>query len=355
MATDLKDKLALVQTATLEREEFGARELMRQAERAAVAQAAQAKAEVEARYMMAIKAPRDIDQVRIGLLRDCERFTFAKASRYKIPNRGEGWTIRFAEAAVRHMGNVYIPSVLIYDDEERRVIRVTATDLECNLTWPKDVTISKTIERYDSAGRDVGRTRTTTSGKLIYIVRATDEELAVKENSLVSKAARSNALRLVPPDILEECLTAVTATLQKNAKDDPEAERKAIADEIGRAHVLPAQLKAYLGCELAQVSPADLVELRQLYVALREGNTTWRECMAEREAKKDEGKPSGAKLREKLYKHTVVADVVHGKQPEIPTFDSWDAAGAFDGPEVIVAGERYEFDGEAGNYRKVTE
>ena len=353
MVTDLKDKLALIRQDDLVREEFGARELMRQAERAAVAQAAQAKAEVEARYVMAIKAPRDIDQVRIELLKDCDRFTFAKASRYKIPNRGEGWTIRFAEAAVRHMRNIYIPATVIYDDDERRIVRVTATDLEQNVTFPKDITVSKTIERYDSTGRDVVRTRTTTSGKLIYIVRATDEELTVKENSLVSKAMRSNALRLVPPDILEECLMAVNETLQKNAKTDPEAERKAIADAFASLGVLPMNLKAYLGCELNQVSPGDLVELRKLFVALREGNTTWREVMAEREAPPDKNAPGIENLKAKLQRRT-------GKQKEepvktIPTFDDWSQAETFDGPELIVAGERYEFDNEAGNYRKAAE
>jgi len=349
VATDLKDKLALVQGNTIEREEFGARELMRQAERAAVAQAAQAKAEVEARYVMAMKQPRDIDQVRVELLKDCDRYAFAKASRYKIPNRGEGWTIRFAEAAVRHMRNIYIPASVIYDDEERRIIRVTATDVEINVSWPKDTTISKTIERYDSTGRDVVRVRTTTSGKLIYIVRATDEELAVKENSLVWKAARSNALRLVPPDILEECLAAVNETLQKNAKTDPEGERKAIADAFAALGVLPMNLKAYLGCELSQVQPADLVELRKLYTALREGNTSWREVMAEREVKPDANAPGGENLKAKLQKRAAKE-----KPAPIPTFDTWEAAEAFDGPALIVAGEKFEFDGEAGNYRKVT-
>jgi recombinational DNA repair protein RecT len=52
--------------------------------------------------------------------------------------------------------------------------------------------------------------------------------------------------------------------------------------------------------------------------------------------------PGGEGLKRKL-----------GVKPKIPTFDEWPEL--FDGPELIVAGERYEFDGAAGNYRKVTE
>src|SRR5579884_1382425 len=86
---------------------FAERELMLQTERAALAQAAKAKAEAEARFVMALQRPRDWD-VRVSLKRECERPEFAKAARYKIPNRGEGFTIRFAEAAAAHMSNVMI-------------------------------------------------------------------------------------------------------------------------------------------------------------------------------------------------------------------------------------------------------
>ena len=39
----------------------------------AIAAASQARAEVEARYVMALRMPRDINDVRVRLLRTCER------------------------------------------------------------------------------------------------------------------------------------------------------------------------------------------------------------------------------------------------------------------------------------------
>ena len=70
-------------------------------ETTAGALAAQAKAAVEARYIMAMQRPRDWDQVRLSLLKECDRTNFAEVAIYRKPvGQGiEGPSIRFAEAA----------------------------------------------------------------------------------------------------------------------------------------------------------------------------------------------------------------------------------------------------------------
>ncbi len=260
----------------------------------AIVLAARAKAEVESRYIYAERHQRDMDDVRIRLLADCDRYDFAKAARYKIPNRGEGFTIRFIERALDLMGNVYAPSYVIYEDDERRTIRTAVLDLERNVTWEKDVTVTKTVERADVTGREVVRYRAKADGSTIAIVRATDEELLTKEASATSKAQRTNGQRLVPPGLLEESKAIIEATMQKKAKDDPDGERKAIADAFASLGVLPSHLKAYLGVELGQVSPAELVKLRELFTAIREGHTTWREVMIEKQGAEPQGANAGA-------------------------------------------------------------
>lgn len=292
------------------REEFSANERRLSAEMSAIVLAARAKAEVESRYIYAERHQRDMDDVRIRLLADCDRYDFAKAARYKIPNRGEGFTIRFIERVLDLMGNVYAPSYVIYEDDERRTIRTAVLDLERNVTWEKDVTVTKTVERADVTGREVVRYRAKADGSTIAIVRATDEELLTKEASATSKAQRTNGQRLVPPGLLEEAKSLIEATMQKKAKDDPDGERKAIADAFASLGVLPSHLKAYLGVELGQVSPAELVKLRELFTAIREGHTTWREIMIEKQgaeptstatATESNGKPSStATLKEKI-------------------------------------------------------
>lgn len=276
------------------RDEFNAKERRLSAEMSSIVLAARAKAEVEARYVYAERNPRDMDDVRVQLKTDCTRIEFAKAARYKIPNRGEGFTIRFVERALALMGNIYSPSYTIYEDEERRIIRATVMDLERNVTWERDVTVMKTVERTESKGREVVRHRMKADGGVIAIVRATDEELLTKEGAAISKAQRTNGQRIIPPGLLEEAKTLIAAAVLKNVSDNPDTERKAIADAFASIGVMPSHLKEYLGCELGQIAPAELVGLRELYSAIREGHTTWREvALLKKEAEPTSTEPEG--------------------------------------------------------------
>ena len=108
---------------------------------------------VEARYIMAIRRPRDMDVVREKMLKECRRPSFAAVARYQKPIGRDkskwpsGPSIRFAEAAVRNMTNITVETMTVYDDREKRIVRVTVTDLEANVPYAQDVTITKTIER----------------------------------------------------------------------------------------------------------------------------------------------------------------------------------------------------------------
>src|SRR5690349_15619824 len=53
------------------REEFGADQIERRGETASVAIAAREKAAVEARYVVAMRNPRDVDNFRVRLLKEC--------------------------------------------------------------------------------------------------------------------------------------------------------------------------------------------------------------------------------------------------------------------------------------------
>lgn len=272
-------------TALVKRDEFGARQLAVITETASTAVAAQAKAAVESRYVMAMRQPRDLDDVRVRLLKECKRPGFAEAAWYRKPVGAgvEGFSIRFAEAALRCLTNVMPEVTTVYDDQEKRIVRVSVTDLEANVTYTRDVTVGKTVERSRvKDGQDVIGSRQNSQGKTTYIVAATEDDLLNKEGSLVSKAMRNLALRLVPGDILDECEALIQSTRRNQAAGDPDAERKKIADSFAGIGVMPADLKAYLGQELASISPAQLAELRSLYTAIKTGETTWRDVMAER-------------------------------------------------------------------------
>ncbi len=250
------------------------------AETATTAVAAQAKAAVESRYIVAWRNPRSDDAVRGKLLRDCHRPTFARVARYSKPIGGgkkiEGPSIRFAEAAMRCMGNMLPETSVIYDDEDKRIVRVSVTDLESNVTYTKDIVITKTVERRSlRRGQEAISSRTNSTGQVTHTVRASEDDLLNKEGALISKAMRTCALRLIPGDLVDEAMELCVATQRDATAKDPDAERKILADGFAQLNVTAIDLENYLGHDLSKCSPAQLVELRGLYAGVRDGETTW--------------------------------------------------------------------------------
>jgi hypothetical protein len=258
-------------------------EISRAAETASTAMAAAARAQVQARFLVAIQRPRDIDNFRVNLLKDCKRPGFAAVARYHKPiGKGiEGPSIRFVEAALRHFGNVVVDPVIVYDDPQKRIVAVTATDLETNFTVGRQVVVEKTVER--SKPMDDGfffTVRKNSYGKNVYLVPAIEDDLLAKQGALVSKAMRTEGLRLLPGDIVEEAQVCIQEVLRDRAAKDPDAERKAVADAFASLNIAPSDLKDFLGHDLAQCSPAQLAELRGIYVSIKEGEITWKGTMA---------------------------------------------------------------------------
>ena len=275
------DDKALAELAR--REGFGEVETTRaRSETSAVAVAEQAKSAIQARYIMALQRPRNWDDVRVRLLRECARPLFADVAIYHKPvgDGIEGPSIRFVEAAIRCMTNMLPESFAVYDDDEKRIIRISVTDLEANVTYTKDVVVQKTVERHNAAGYDVVRSRTNARGKVVYVVRATDEDLLNKQNALESKALRSLGLRHLPGDITDECVQKIYQVRKDRDAKDPGAARKQLADAFAAINVMPSDLSEYLGHDVGTASPAELQTLRNVYAAVRDGETSWAAALA---------------------------------------------------------------------------
>lgn len=272
------------------------------AESAAIA--AQAKALVAARFLVAERRPRDVDTFRRKLLNECERPGFAEVAEYSRPQGQKkitGPTIRFAEAALRLFGNVAVDTAVVNDGPERRTIRNTVTDLENNFTIAKDTIFEKTVERKNpNKGQTIVAERLNSYGEKVFVVLATEDEALVREGALTSKLMRTNGLRMIPGDIVAEALATCRKTRSQADKSDPAAARNKVADAFATLNVLPNELKLFLGCEIGQASPVQLDELRALFVAIKEGETTWNEVKSER-TKAEEPKADDS-LLEKVKK-----------------------------------------------------
>lgn len=273
---------------------------MVQIETASNVLAAQAKAQIEARYMVAMSRPRDWDRVRQDLKKECSRPSFANntSTYYKKPVGGgsvTGLGIRFAEVAIRCMTNVLVETTMIFEDEQKEIHRVSVTDLESNTTYPQDVKINKTVERQNSAGREIVSERINSQNKKVFVVVATEDEMLNKRNSAISKAIRNSALRIIPGDLQDEMEQLILQVRQTGLREDPELYKKQIIDSFANIGVTVANLSAYLGCPVAQCSPAQIEDLRLVFGAIKTGETTWQAVMANREEEDiSSGKKSAA-------------------------------------------------------------
>lgn len=278
---------------------------VQQHETAGMVLAAQAKALVEARFTVAHMKPRDLDVVREKLLRECRRPAFSKGAIYKKPiGKGiEGPSIRLAEAAIQAMGNIVTEAPTIYDDDDKRIMRVSASDMESNVVYSQDVTVMKRVERRSLRDGDVPiRKRTNAQGQTVFLLQATDDEILNTQGALVSKAVRTVALRLVPDWLIDEALDVCRETRAKAMAEDPDAQKRRLFDAFGRVGVRLEEIKSYLGHDGERLSPKEREDLAGIFQAIRDGDTTWREVMdakdpKEKEQGKEGEKPAGGAPR----------------------------------------------------------
>ncbi len=283
----------------------GSRELAVTSETASTVLAAQAKALVEARMTVALKFPRNEDDVRQKLLKECKRPSFASVAIYSKPVGGkqiQGPSIRFAETAVRCMKNLDVQTPTIYDDESKRILRVTVIDMESNTAYSQDLMIEKTVERKQlKKGQTAISSRLNSYGETVHLIQANEDELLTKQAALVSKAIRTLGLRLVPGDLIDEALSMIRQTMQNEDAQDPDAAKRRLFDAFADLGVNAKQLITYLGHEAQKLSPKELENLRGIYTALKNAETTWAEIMESKgQPEGEQTKPSN--LKEHLSK-----------------------------------------------------
>ena len=274
-------------------------------ETSATAVAERAKAEVQARSIVALSHPRNVDGFRQRILEHTKRARFAEAARYSKPVGGKsiaGPSIRFVEAALQAYSNVVVDSEIIFDDSERQILRVSVADLETNVCYHEQITVTKRVERKSlRQGQVAVGSRFNSYGDVVHLVEATDDEFETKKGALVSKRVRTLGLRLLPPDIVEEAMSACLATLEKGDAADPAAARRKVCDAFHEIGVSPESLEKYLGHPLAETSPAELAKLRAVYAVIKDGEGTWHDALAaaleERGERAEEAKPAAATAR----------------------------------------------------------
>lgn len=263
-------------------------------ETAASAVAAMGKASIEAAYIVARNNPRNWLDVRSRILEACQRPTFAEKARYAKPVGREkdadgnwvdkkvpGFSIRFAEEMARSMENVSIGTYVLFDDAERRIVRVMAVDLQANVPRHIDIIIRKEVERSSlKPGQTALGERLNSNGKKVYLVEATEDDLLVKQSALVAKAERQLVLKFTPADILEDAEEACLDTVRTQDKKDPTRSYKRICDAFYKLGIEASQIEELIGHDVASIRSTELDLLRTIGTAIAEGDATWDDALA---------------------------------------------------------------------------
>lgn len=294
-------------------------------EMAASAAAAQAKAAVESRYLMALQRPRDMERFRTNLLAACDVPAFAEEARYRKPvgkDFVEGWSIRFAEEAARHYGNLLNEATVTFDDDDRRIVRMSVTDLENNLTYPYDAVVEKTVERLSvPQGREVISSRKNSRGQTTFKLKAFGDEIINQQNNQISKGLRNGMMRLISAALQAECLERIQAALSKASREYMAVEKLLAAFlKIG---VTEAMVDEYLGHSAESMMPEQFAALSAIGQAIKDGETTWDDMMAHRPAKETPRPQQGVKDGSAGYgvPRKVEPEVIHPKDVKASSRD----------------------------------
>src|SRR5215831_14622288 len=176
---------------------------------------------------------RDMDTVRLEILQECSRRGFAEKARYRKPvGEGiEGPSIRFV--------------------------------------------VAKTVERMNPSGRVIYSGRQNSQGRTVYLVSGTEDEITNKEGMQISKAVRQLGLRLIPADIVDEAMERVIAVIAADDKANPDDARRRLTDAFSQIGVSPGDLRQYLGHDLDKITPKELAQLRAIWTAIKDGESSW--------------------------------------------------------------------------------
>lgn len=274
------------------RRDFVGNEISQSGTLAAQAMAEQEKALVQSSYAIAKYQRRNEDDFNIRMQRMCERFSFAEAATYSIPKgkklnpdtgRWEeqyvsGLSIKYAEAAVRLWGNIQTFINTTHEDNEKRILSIRVVDFETNYTASGSVIINKIVERKKAGDRQIVGERKNSTGDVVFLVIATEQEIYEKAMSAAQKMKRNLILSMLPADFKEEHYQIIQNTVEHQIDIDPDSVKKRIIRKFAEINVMPSEVQKYFkGSDLNTLTKDQINELYQVYSRINEGVSSWRD------------------------------------------------------------------------------
>jgi len=287
--------------------------------------AAEAVAEIQAAYTMALRNQRDEDQCFERVVATFDRFGMAEASIYKFPRGGqdiEGKSVGLARECARIWKNVRYGCRVVRETADNVQLRACAVDLETGTFAELEDTFSKRIQRkvWDEGSRR----------KVTQWVRPDERdlrELLFRRGAILE---RNCLLKVLPRWLTDEAFRVAKARrVNPKGLSTEERCRQAITafKEIG---VTVEMLNAWAGGVLSRKANNEmLAELQGIYQSIHDGNSHVEEHFdPEPSEVQEKPKPKGKgadkpkaepKPKPKPEKPTSLTDLV--EQQEEPPFE----------------------------------
>lgn len=221
-----------------------------------------ASQEVQAQVMVARACPRDEERSLHVMLAACKRKGMAENAMYAYPKGDKtitGPSIRLAEVMARSWGNMEFGIRELEADADGSLVEAFAWDMESNTR--RTITFRVKHLRYSKNG---GLTKLT-DPRDVYEAMA----------NFAARRLRACILAVIPDDIQEACVSQVIKTLAGDSSDGTLAERVAkMANAFDAMGVSIAALEEFLRHGIDSTTEVELVQLRGVYTAIRDGAAT---------------------------------------------------------------------------------
>lgn len=219
--------------------------------------------EIKGKMYLARQFPRDQEWALQAALQECERKELAEVAQYEYPKGDsvvKGPSIRLVEVLARHWGNITSGVDEIESKDGETTIKSYAWDLETNVSDSKTFTVKH--ERTAGKGQN-RRTYKLTDERDIY-------EMVANKGA---RRKRACLLAVLPGWYVDAAVTACEETLKRSLTEGKSMEEviSSLVTAFEEFGITPAQIEDKMGKEIGSLSKNDVVKLRHLYSAIKDG------------------------------------------------------------------------------------
>ena len=216
--------------------------------------------EVQAAVFMAKRFPRDENFALARINQSCQRRGLAEKAIYTYPKGGQnvtGPSIRLAEAIAQAWGNIQSGVVELEQNAGVSTCMSYCWDIETNTRDVKIFTVSHTIQTKKGA-------KVLTDPREIY------EHVANQG----ARRKRACILAVIPKDVVDHAVEACQKTLAAGYKEPLIDRLRKMVNVFQSEFSVPLEcIEKYMGYKLDSFTEMDMVTLRGVYTALKEGTS----------------------------------------------------------------------------------